>query len=259
MMESSGRHGVDGTCESACAMAFLGGTTRYAPGGQLGVHQFTEDLSFPADFGDTAFQMGISQAQFINAMIVDYILELEIDPRVASIVANTPSSSMHYFTDQELLDLEINTLLPDESGWSLEAVGRGAVFTIEVQRDFTIESSTIFCAADRPDRAMILVSREIRGDLLELHNYIQGSTFFINQTEAGRIEGCPGCRVFSDQEGQGHLAVPLPNDIVDAMISGAHVKIEMEFPNAVGWRFEVETEFSRNEIRNVAHSLRNCI
>ncbi|HMN85654.1 MAG TPA: hypothetical protein PKA74_06670 [Bauldia sp.] len=124
-------HGRDmvirpGECASACAFAFLGGAVRAAKGGELGVHQFYDaqaindpDRSFSSE--------DMSTQQLLGAIIVNFVVRMGVDPRVASIAASTMPEDMYFFTDEELDDLRINFDPRRFGAWDIGLDGRGVV------------------------------------------------------------------------------------------------------------------------------------
>lgn len=101
----------DGSCESACAFAFLAGLTRKAyeedgsggwqpRTGILGMHQFytPDGANVPSE--DTQKLMG---------QVLQYIIEMGVDGGILSVAAQTPPDSMHFFTREELVDLGVLT------------------------------------------------------------------------------------------------------------------------------------------------------
>lgn len=95
---------VDGDCVSACALVFMGGTTRYASPMSLGVHQIS--------FSDSAQLNGATTAMVSQASVSElltYPREMCIDSEVISIAAATLPNQMHYFGATELSALNLNT------------------------------------------------------------------------------------------------------------------------------------------------------
>lgn len=83
------------SCFSSCSFIFFAGSARYVRGGQLGVHQFIGS-------GDEAI------AQELVAEIYDTLLEFGISSHVMSRMFRTPSNQIYVFTEEELVNFEIN-------------------------------------------------------------------------------------------------------------------------------------------------------
>ena len=85
----------EGTCESACAYMFFGGSTRIADG-KLGVHQFySGSASESAKIGTTQ-----KVAQFTVSEIIGYLNEFKTPPFVYERMFQ--QSEMYYFNDNEM-------------------------------------------------------------------------------------------------------------------------------------------------------------
>lgn len=79
--EADGLHWkrVTGCCASACAFAYLGGLSRDASGGELGVHQFHDEISLRDPSAKIFNSLDMSQHQFISAMLIDYTFRMGVD------------------------------------------------------------------------------------------------------------------------------------------------------------------------------------
>jgi hypothetical protein len=84
-------------CASACALAFLGGTFRYADAGAIGVHQNW----FNADSGiDTG--TAVTTVQSLIAMTMAYIKEMDADPDLLQLALSYDSTDMRYLSSSEM-------------------------------------------------------------------------------------------------------------------------------------------------------------
>jgi hypothetical protein len=119
----------DGTCYSACAIAFLGGTSRYAtgygvgrflePGAKLGFHGFSapkEQVVF--------LNEALNSARIINGMIVEYASRLsQVDAAILSrLITISPTNIGIVNTPKELRGLGIKIegeLSASEANWAL--------------------------------------------------------------------------------------------------------------------------------------------
>ncbi len=87
----------DGTCASACAFVFFGGTEREAVGA-LGVHQFFAGGS--EGDGAVSLDTGLRAAQFTAAEIIGFLNEYDTPPFVYELMFST--EGMHFFSQQEI-------------------------------------------------------------------------------------------------------------------------------------------------------------
>jgi hypothetical protein len=96
-----------GRCASACGFAFLGGLSRYASGGELGVHQYYNAISLKEPSAKIFDSLDISRQQFILAILIEYVFRMGVDPRFVSSAASTPPYEMKFLDDQMLDDLNV--------------------------------------------------------------------------------------------------------------------------------------------------------
>lgn len=89
-------------CASACALAFVGGITRYAEPGAIGVHQ----SSFAPD-DTTDGQRAVTAVQMITAHIMAYLGEMGVDPRLLQLSLSVPNDDMRYLTAREMKDYKV--------------------------------------------------------------------------------------------------------------------------------------------------------
>jgi hypothetical protein len=89
-----------GTCESACVFALIGGTSRQADSGELGVHQFhsPDGQNIPT-----------AATQQIMGQLVLYLIEMGISAELLTLASRIPGNQMHYLTEAELARLGIST------------------------------------------------------------------------------------------------------------------------------------------------------
>jgi hypothetical protein len=116
---------VPGHCASACAFAFLGGLTRYASGGELGVHQFYDAISLRNPSAKVFSSLDMSEHQFVSALLIDYVFRMGVDPRFVSAAASTPPLEMQFLDEQSLDDLKVKWYPQEFEPWSIEPSGEG--------------------------------------------------------------------------------------------------------------------------------------
>lgn len=94
-----------GVCLSACAYAFLGGEgRRLGEGSQLGFHQFA--LPDGAALPDA---VGLAGGQEVSGMLISYLIEMGVDPRLFVLASATPSSEMLYPSREQRLEYDLET------------------------------------------------------------------------------------------------------------------------------------------------------
>ena len=142
------------TCASACAFAFLGGESRYATAGEVGVHQFFQEaaLSNPSNKAYDAFDL--SEQQFISAVLIDYVFRMGVDPRFASISAATPPSQIKFLSTDELVELKVAWEPREFQPWTIEPHSTGVV-AVSKSTDQTIVA-TVFCRQNSVPQLLII-------------------------------------------------------------------------------------------------------
>ncbi len=113
-----------GRCVSACAYAFLGGTTRTAASGELGVHQFHDPTALAiADPTFTAQDLAAEQELLTETL--DYVEKMGVSSRFQIAAGRTPSKDLYFFTDPELSEFAITIDPETVSQWKLSSRGGG--------------------------------------------------------------------------------------------------------------------------------------
>jgi len=178
--ERSGK--IPGICASACAYAFLGGVSRAAKGGEIGIHQF---YSAPPASGGSALSAAdsVSETQAITGLIAQYLKEMGVDPEVLALASVTPSSGVYWPDGPTMAKLRITTYHTDVqfSGWTIEPYRSGAVVTGTVNDQANQKTQlALFCRRSNPGQVYLRASW--RNDLFPTIN--QGASETGNQTSA---------------------------------------------------------------------------
>lgn len=101
-------------CASACALAFLGGVTRGAEPGSIGVHQ----SSFDASFG-LSTEEAVSGIQRGTADVIAYLIEMGVDPALLEVALSYDSKDMRYLSGSEITRYRVTTDAPSAASSSL--------------------------------------------------------------------------------------------------------------------------------------------
>lgn len=121
-----------GTCEGACAYAFLGGRSRSVPvgeegGGRLGLSQFHRsealtDVDAKPVSGEER-ELARVRGQILTGRIVQYLRDMEVAAALYTIAAGVrPTDPVRYLTREELLSLRIETATDLAGPWTAEAM-----------------------------------------------------------------------------------------------------------------------------------------
>lgn len=89
-------------CASACALAFVGGVSRKAEPGSIGVHQ----SSFAPD-ARVDGQTAVAAVQALTAQIMGYLVEMGVDPQLLQLSLSVPSDDMRYLTAAEMASYKV--------------------------------------------------------------------------------------------------------------------------------------------------------
>ena len=93
------RHGPDEAdqCASACALAFMGGVRRIAEAGAIGVHK--SSFADPEQIGSGD---AVAAVQDITAEMIDYMIEMGVDPALLRLSLRYGSDDMRYLAQSEM-------------------------------------------------------------------------------------------------------------------------------------------------------------
>jgi hypothetical protein len=96
-------------CASACTLAFLGGSTRFAEPGAIGVHR----SSFSGS-ERWAAEEAVSEIQQITGEIMTYMIEMGVDPALLQLALSVDRSDMRYLTAAEMRQYRVTTEQADK-------------------------------------------------------------------------------------------------------------------------------------------------
>lgn len=136
-----------GKCASACAFAFLGGVTRDTIGGDVGVHQFYQDIALKDPTAKVFDALDLSRQQMLSAMLVDYVFRMGVDPRFVSIASTVPPTQIHWLSADQAKDLKVAYRPEAFEAWKIEPWGNGLVAVSQTQDKS--KTATLFCGKDR--------------------------------------------------------------------------------------------------------------
>lgn len=115
----------NGICFSACAYAFLGGTSReIGERGLLGFHQF---YGMKGDMGE-------SNAQLAMTVMANYLDEMGVDRQLLDIASVTPSKDVAAVTPTVAQQLNVDNTNPPKGEWEINVTHSGKLFANVVQK-----------------------------------------------------------------------------------------------------------------------------
>jgi hypothetical protein len=109
-------------CASACALAFLGGTMRYAQPGSIGVHR----SSFTAEVQGSAADQ-VAAMQQVTADVIQFLAEMGADPALLGVALSYDSTDIRYLSGSEMMRYRVTT--PEEIATSESGPSAGVVPT----------------------------------------------------------------------------------------------------------------------------------
>lgn len=238
-----------GECLSACAYAFLGGQgRRVGEGSQLGFHQF--GLPGGAMLPDA---VGLAGGQEVSGIVLSYLIEMGIDPRLFVLASATPSAEMLYPTPEQRLEYDLET--PRGFGpFELEPYKDGVIAASKRLDSPRIYDEavqvTAFCRTDGA-RLLLTVSNAPAetglGALLHL-----GPAAGALQIAAAQVSARAGDRV-------SYFEVLLTPQAARALVAAPEMELTIQAPRVVGgphWMKRALTDMDR---RTIAAAFRFCI
>ncbi|MBD3756415.1 MAG: hypothetical protein IE937_12495, partial [Gammaproteobacteria bacterium] len=86
-------------CASACALAFMGGRSRYAEPGSIGVHKSSFSPTSPFNKEEA-----VAAVQDVTADIIGYMVEMGVNPAILQLAFKTEANDIRYLSGQEMAD-----------------------------------------------------------------------------------------------------------------------------------------------------------
>lgn len=246
---------AEGSCESACAYAFLGGVFRVATDRQIGLHQFSTDFA-SVDWIDTDREPRLADieasTQIAIGLLVQYLHKLgDIDFRVLSIASMTDSSDMYYLPLRNAKELNVVTGdLFDE--FFLEPYGSGIIAASRAKDSYTgydssrehnsVSQATMFCRNGHP--TLMLSSENFPNSLSGEKGKAEVDLFF---TDGQKMTLKPP---ISYRTRNGVLYTEISANELVAHLKFAPVRMEVEFWLPGDWlgRNEFSKDLSEREI-----------
>jgi hypothetical protein len=153
---------IKGECYSGCAYAFLGGTSRIVPPfTKYGVHQFYKSVEVSAAQEKASNAFGLSAAQVVNGILLEYVIRMGVDPRLVSIASLVPEGIL-ILKPQELRALRIDNSIPLPDNWRLVPWKKGVQAIVEqMQQDGTIKSASVYCKKGNPIKVYLVIGETL--------------------------------------------------------------------------------------------------
>jgi hypothetical protein len=241
-------HVVNGTCASACAIAFIGGVERDATNGKLGVHQFYNELSLKKPAEKIFNALDMSTQQLMGAILIDYTFRMGVDPRFVAIAAATPPNQIKILNVEELNSLNVNWRPRDFDPWIIEPSGHG-IIAVTHSKDKT-RTAVLFCRDDKVPRLFL------RPDWNNFDWYKDAMESVEGMNALGVTIPRSGVTL-KKEHGDPVLELALPR-FNPLGVSSANVGVGADGPRYLWSEFSFELPI-QNATQTMALALKNCI
>jgi hypothetical protein len=108
--------GNEGTCASACALAFLGGRDAVSSkswrakssSSRLGFHSFSRSFDHNKAYSSKDMEAVLQRAQFVVLDIADYLRAIDTDLEFLRVMFRASSDEMNWITNDEALKIGVH-------------------------------------------------------------------------------------------------------------------------------------------------------
>jgi len=196
-----------GTCMSSCAFAFLGGVSRRAKPGEIGIHQFYQDYAISNPNIKLFDAKDLQSQQEISGLLVSYTNFMGVDPSFISTASLTPPNKIYFLNSNDLVTMRINVEKDQFDPWKIKATSSSIFLTSKTPDEN--KEAYITCGEDRSVRLSVF-----NKDFLS-----QGRSF--NDIRSA-VNSLYGIEIFWTK---------LPKQVVKAIILNKLAGVEITLPN----------------------------
>lgn len=229
-----------GTCASACAYAFLGGTTRkLSEGSRLGFHRF-----YMGARGES------SSAQQVSGVLVSYLVEMGIDARIFAKASSEGATSMYWVEPKEAAAFDLIT--PYGYGdFFLEPYGNGVVAAAQRKSSpgpyDNVTQITAYCRDNVPT---LLFTATFAPD------HSAGFEMVLDDARRTVSASRVSTRL---AESTGYLEVTLSRQEAQALASSRSVYTSFGYSRASGGSYEARLDLGDMDQRMLETAFRLCV
>lgn len=241
---------VDGHCASACAFAFIGGVDRSAKAGEIGVHQFYSEMSLERPDEPIYSALDISSNQLLSALLINYAMEMGVDPRFISKASSVPPTGMHFLDDAELDEWKVRYDPSFIGAWRIEPWRQGIVAFAKSADDRT--TATVFCTSDRVPQ-LLVSQREERiseEEFLNPASVVRSISVFGQSVHPSDVSTTLSKGVYS-------LRIRMPGFDARKLPDSGEIGIEADVPRVASMAFHFPMQAAGAKA-NIGVALRNC-
>ncbi|WP_141401310.1 hypothetical protein [Cohaesibacter gelatinilyticus] len=165
-----------GQCLSACAYAFLGGVTRFAEAGEIGIHQFYTNEFFRNPDGKVFTPKDFSSQQALNGLLLSYVTEMGAKPDLVIKASSVGPDDMLLLNEQQLTEFSVTFIANEYQQWNLEAYGTGLI-SYSRTKD-RASQMTLMCSSFNKGTLLITKKVDDAKEYLSFLNRIQKFSWF---------------------------------------------------------------------------------
>lgn len=232
---------VPGICYSACALAFLGGSYRYANAqSEYGVHRFYRKAGRSTN--------DIDIAQLLSAAIGAYIRKMDVSSDLFDLMVQTGKNDIRLLSRKELTDLKVVNNGRKVSEWSIEATEESQ-YLRGMQTTVYGEGKSLFVCWGKElifqsfyrvssERAEELVREELYHSLL-----VDGKPYELVGT--GRLEAENG-----ELFGLWRLSREQALAVASSSLVGHAMQYSRTAPTFIGYEIEITRDEDKRKVRN---------
>ena len=248
----------DGTeCLSACAYAFLGGTTRIVPeGNRIGFHQFA--LASGARLPPSMIEGLISESNEAAGDLVAYIVEMDVDARLFALASARIDGDMFFPGPENLVEYDVVTPAGFDH-FQLEPYG-GGVVAVSARLEPTgyrdlVTGMVAFCAEGTPS---LMLTSAVPNGISDRMEFFEASLRFEDDTDAP--VPVDGARVETWADGAtGHVRFDLTEAQAERVLGATIFEAVFDTAGADGGTYSARIETNDMDRRMVEAAFRLCI
>lgn len=251
------RTGDGAACLSACAYAFLGGTTRIVPeGNRLGFHQFA--LASGARLPPAMVEGLLSESNQAAGDLVAYIVEMAVDARLFALASERVGADMFFPGPEELVEYDVVTPAGFDH-FRLEPYGAGVV-AVSARLEPTgfrdlVTDMVAFCAEATP---RLMLTSAVPNGISEGMEFFEASLRLEDDVDAPLP--IDRARVVTWTGGDsGHIRFDLTTDEAQRLLGAGVFEAIFDTAGADGGTYAARIEMSDMDRSMLEAAFRLCI
>jgi hypothetical protein len=245
-------------CLSACAYAFIGGTTRIVPeGNRIGFHQFA--LASGARVQPAMVESLLSESNVAAGDLVSYIVEMDVDARLFALASERVGSDMFFPNPEELAEYDVVTPAGFDH-FRLEPYGSGVV-AVSARLEPTgyrdlVTDLAAFCAGGTP--SLLLTSRVPNGITEGGMDFFEGGLRLAEDPGTPLEVGPDSVQTWAD-DASGHIRLDLTPQQAERARGSAGFEAYFDTAGALGGTYSARIEMNDMDRSMLETAFRLCI